>query len=93
MNIIEQIMLGVSSDDLTQDIQNTVKPAISDKDLKVNLHSLTRSLILSFLSKKSQQFELMIDIKNTNSGSAEPADVMSCFRYPLVTYLTTKTMQ
>ena len=90
LNLIEQLMQNVSIADLAQAESQQIAQGGHGGLPSSQIPSLTRSLILRFLSRRCRNFKAHLEVVAQGS-ERDAAGVMSVFRYPFVTYLTKTT--
>jgi hypothetical protein len=90
MNLIEQIMHGVSASDLAAEERKRAAKEAGDAAAKAHAQALSGALILRFLSRHCQNFKMHLEVVS-QGPERDGAGMMSVFRYPLVTYLTAST--
>jgi hypothetical protein len=90
MNLIEQIMHGVSGAEMAAEARSRLGLKPVDQAQKARAPGLARALILRLLSRRAQGFKLHLEVAN-QGAERDGTGMMSVFRYPMVTYLTSTT--
>ena len=83
-------MYGVQSSELAAEARNRKWP-LSASLSKDKVPALSRALILRFLAKRCKNFRSHLEAASSKS-ERDSTMIMSIFRYPLVTYLTSTTI-